>query len=175
MNSRNPLHLKAISAALLCAVPLLLGSLCGGEGRRGQRPVLVQSADPDCAPLFGQFPPGLAVLPGRSKAVVVTGGPQTVIPFELASMPPANVGPSNPPAFPSDSDGDGEDDFMKSLALGFGVRTPILGRPSAVSDALVLVSASNYEEVLAYDPMTAVTSKQASREQPILNEVAKSS
>lgn len=141
--------------ALACVAPLWLGSLCGGSGDRGRKAVEKRSVDAECAPLFGQFPPGLAPLPGGDRAVVATGGPQTLIAFELGASPPRNVGPAAPPPFPADSDGDGEADHAKSLALGFGVRTPILGRLGVASDALVLASASGYEQVLAYAPMAA--------------------
>lgn len=147
---------SALRATLLAVlVPVLTASLCGGDGARGGRPVLSQTADPECAPLFGPFPPGLGVLPMSGTAVVATGASQTLIPFELGDAPPRNVGPASPPALPSDSDGDGEDDFQRSLDLGFGLRTPVFARLSVVRERLVLVSASSYEEVIAFDPITA--------------------
>ena len=139
---------------LAALAPFVVGSLCGGDGSRGGIAVIVQTERPDCAPLFGPFPPGLGVLPLSGRAVVATSGPQTLIPFELGGAAPENVGPATPPPLPMDSDGDGEPDFLRSTALGFGTRTPILGRLSVVREGLVLVSASSYEQVLAFDPAT---------------------
>jgi len=145
--------LRATILAVL--FPLVAGSFCNGEGNRGGDPVIVQAARPECAALFGPFPPGLGQLPVSGRAVIATGGAQTLIPFELGDAPPRNVGPASPPALPMDSDSDGEPDFLKSTALGFGTRTPIFSRLSVVREDLVLVSASSYEEVLAFDPATA--------------------
>ncbi len=141
--------------ALCCLVPLLLGGLCEGKGNRGGRAVINEGGDSECAPLFGPFPPGLGQLPLSGRAVIPTSGPQTLIPFELGAASPVNVGPATPTSLPADSDGDGDPDFLRSMDLGFGVRTPIFGRLSVVREDLVLVSASNYEEVLAFDPATA--------------------
>ncbi len=136
----------------------MVGALCGGEGDRGGRPVIVepdQVNEAECAPLFGPFPPGVGELPVSGRAVIATSGPQTLIPFELGASPPLNVGVPSPPPLPADSDGDGEPDYLRSTTLGFGTRTPIFGRLSVVRDDLVLVGASSYEEVLAFDPATA--------------------
>ena len=145
----------ATLVALVCTLPALLGSECAGSGRGGQKPVENRNVDPECSALFGQFPPGLALLPGERHGIVATASPQTVVPFELGASPPRNVGPADVPPFPADSDGDGEEDAFHSFGLGFGLRTPILGRLATVSESLVLASASSYEQVMPYDPFTA--------------------
>ncbi|HVP29903.1 MAG TPA: hypothetical protein VMW35_12180 [Myxococcota bacterium] len=103
----------------------------------------VDSPDDRCVALPGQFPPGLALLPGvADRAVVVTDTPSTVVPFALDTTPPHVAATGRIPTFPADSDGDGVRDR-------FGPRPDGV---EAIATDLALVTASFEEEVLFVDP-----------------------
>jgi hypothetical protein len=139
---------------VLCAwLPLFTAGLCGGDGSRGGGAVFVESVRPECEAIQSTYPPGLDVLP-NGRAVVATEGTKDILPFELGGSRPAYVGVTSLPGLPADSDGDGDDDYLRSLELGLP-GTPRFSRLRAVRNDLVLVSASGYEEVLAYDPITS--------------------
>ncbi len=143
----------------------LLGGNCsfssGGSGDGGDEPVIeVDNVDDRCLSLAGSFPPSLVALPNRGsieegRAAVVQFSPQAVIALDLNFVPPNIISPGVIPALPPDSDSDGINDSTKSQLEGFFPLSAVMGEGLAVSQDLILVSASNYEEVIFMDPMTS--------------------
>ncbi len=139
---------------LLGASLAALGARCGGgDGSSGSPAVRVSNADPRCLTLSAAFPSGFDLLPGGG-AVAIQVQPPSALGLELSGSAPVLLATAPIPGLPADSDGDGVDDGLASESL-FGRNrrfTALLGSVEAVADDLVLVSASNYEELLAFDP-----------------------
>ncbi|MGE4653353.1 MAG: hypothetical protein AAEJ53_20895, partial [Myxococcota bacterium] len=89
----------------------------------------LSNAAPDRAALVQFQPPAIAILDLREERPRV---------LALEGIPP-------------DSDADGVDDAQRSAQAGFFPLTPLLGEISAAQPGLLLLSASNYEEVLFID------------------------
>ena len=141
----------------LCAVVLAALALgCEGSGEGGEGFIVRDGRiDPRCTPVAGSLPSGLALLPGlANRAALVQFLPPALVPFDLDGDAPRvlAVGGVLP-----DSDGDGAIDSERSQQLGFFPFTPLMGEVAVPSDDLALVSASNYEEVLFFDPRTGAT------------------
>lgn len=148
----------ARAATLLASALLTTAGDCGaGDGSGGKAPVIVVDGL-ECdggsgLTLSGAFPSGFDLLPD-GNGVVVQLAPPAVLGLDLSQSPPALLASDPiPPLFPNgDSDGDGVSDGVASSAAGFGFRTPLPGSVTAVDDDLVLLSASNYEELIFVDP-----------------------
>lgn len=135
------------------------GSGGGGSGSGGDAPVVtVTSSDSRCAPLPGQFPAGLDLVPGLAgRAVLANFTPPALLPFDLAPVPPVVSASGSVPSIPPDSDGDGcEEPSFGPCAATFPLPGPATSpQPDgvlAVSAGLALLSASSYEEVLFLNP-----------------------
>lgn len=144
----------AIGLGLACG-----GSGGGGSGSGGGAPVVtVTSSDSRCAPLPGQFPAGLDLVPGAgARAIVANFTPPAVLPYDLGPVPPAIASAASVPSIPPDSDGDGceEPSFAACPAtfpLPGPATAPQLDGIVGVSPTLALVTASSYEEVIFLDP-----------------------
>jgi hypothetical protein len=152
---RGRVRRAARALAIALALVASLGAKCGGGSGGGGSPprILVSNADPRCLTLSSAFPSGFDLLPDGS-GVVAQDTPPSVFGLDLAGSAPTLRARDPIPAIPADSDGDGQDDADASRAL-FGLAlSPLLGSVEALSGALALASASNYEEVLAVDPAT---------------------
>jgi hypothetical protein len=145
---------------LLALLPLLLGSMCEGDGS-GTPPRLNQKAiDERCAPIAGDFPSGFDLLPGAAAfGVAMQFSPPALLTFRLDSVPPQRVRSGALHFLAADSDGDGVDDaaFFRSLGLcpHFNPSCstyPTPGSVTAIRDDLVLVTSSGYEQVLFLSP-----------------------
>ncbi|MDJ0850960.1 MAG: hypothetical protein QNK04_21525 [Myxococcota bacterium] len=136
----------SLGLALLMAA--LLGSDCGGgSGSGGGDSVRrVQPVDPRCATLSSFFPSGFDFVPGRPElGWVVDQNPPTLIPLDTTGVPPQPADGFEEGGFliPDDSDGDGQDDPV----------SPVVDDFDAVREDLALVTASEYEVVLFFDPV----------------------
>jgi hypothetical protein len=130
------------------------GSACEGGGDGGDGLIVeLEPIAPNCTPVPGTFPSGLALLSAAShRAALVQTSPPGVVAFDIAAERPVPLAFRN---IGTDSDGDGEDDAAAIAPfLGFPL-TPVMGAITALRDDLALVSTSNYEQVLAIDPTTA--------------------
>jgi hypothetical protein len=145
---------------MLTALSFLGGNCGGGSGGGGGPPVVeVGNVDERCLSLAGSFPPSLISLPNsgsteEGRAAVVQFSPQAVAALDLNTVPPSIISPNTIPSIPPDSDSDGVNDATKSQSEGFFPLSTIIGGATAVSDGLILVSASNYEEVIFIAPLT---------------------
>ncbi len=141
----------------------VLGGNCSfsSGGGSGDKVVIeIDNVDDRCLSLAGSFPPSLITLPNsgaaeEGRAVVVQFSPQTVIALDLNTVPPSIISPKAISTLPPDSDSDGINDSTKSQSEGFFPLSPVLGEAMALSDDLILVSASNYEEVIFINPLTS--------------------
>ncbi len=145
----------------LTSLAFLGGNCSGGSGGGGRGPVVkIDNVDDRCLSLAGSFPPSLIALPNsgtieEGRAIVVQFSPQTVIALDLNTVPPSIISPGVISTLPPDSDRDGINDATKSQMEGFFPLSPVMGEALAVSEDLILVSASNYEEVLFMNPLTS--------------------
>lgn len=154
--------MRARRRALVLFLPLLLlgvlGGKCGGGDGSGGRPPVIRfsNIDPRCLTIAGKFPSGFAMLPGGDgRAAVVQFFPQALLGLDLTGAAPRLETPNPVPILPDDSDGDGTEDGQQTRDAGFRFPLrPVLGRALAVDRDLVLVSASNFEEVIAWVPST---------------------
>ncbi len=139
---------RALALFALCA------AACEGGGDSGKG--LVVEREPiafNCTPLAGTFPSGLALLSQAShRAALVQTSPPGVASFDLEAERPTPLAFDN---IGTDSDGDGRDDASAIAPIvGFPL-TPVMGEITALRDDLALVSTSNYEQLLVYDPSAA--------------------
>ncbi|MBW2230010.1 MAG: hypothetical protein JRH17_06455 [Deltaproteobacteria bacterium] len=156
-----------------CSASICLGlvvlstwiALTGCEGDGADRPgFIVQNAvDPRCTPIGGAYPSGLDQLPGDPDVAVVMrfDTPAGLLAYDIGVSPPRLLTPGALPPFPADSDGDGVDDALRHRQLGLCpsfnpecVTYPDPGSAHAAANDLVLVTTSDYEQVLFYEPMT---------------------
>ena len=126
---------------------------CEGSGSGGGGGGLVienEPIAPNCTPAAGTFPSGLAVLSEASaRAVLVQTTPPGLVTYFLNAPRPLTQAFDN---IGVDSDSDGVNDATAiAPILGFPL-SPVMGEVEALDDALALVSTSNYEQLLAYDP-----------------------
>ncbi|MGE4652746.1 MAG: hypothetical protein AAEJ53_17815, partial [Myxococcota bacterium] len=139
---------------LRAALGLLLGvSGCSGSGDSGG-PLIVKDAltSPNCTPVAGAFPSGLALSDSApDRAALVQYNPPAVVILNLREERPQTLAPQG---IPSDSDSDGVDDAQRSVQAGFFPFTPLLGEIATAGGKLLLLSASNYEEILFVDEET---------------------
>jgi hypothetical protein len=151
---------------LVLSVLLLLGAKCGGgEGDSGGQMIIeVRPLDERCVPIAGWYPSGFDMIPGtKGQGVVAVFSPPGLAALDLNTVPPSPLAQDVIPPLPTDSDGDGEPDGERSLAVE-GCRIanvdvddcsyvpePVMGEVLAVSETLALVSASDYEEVIFFD------------------------
>lgn len=152
---------KILVTALLVALALgQLGSSCGGgNGSGGSRSVIDVSSAPSggggpataCAPLPGQFPAGLDLVPGEPGRLVVSNfTPSALLPFDVDASPPVIATSGSVPSIPADSDGDGKDEGCAPPTCD-STSAPFMGLPLGVQPGLALVAASGYEEILFAD------------------------
>lgn len=145
----------------ITALAFLGGDCGGGSGGGGGAPVIeIDNVDDRCLSLAGSFPPNLINLPNsgsneEGRALVVQFSPQAIMALDLNTVPPSILSPGVISTLPPDSDGDGINDSTKSQMEGFFPLSPVMGEALAISDRLVLVSASNYEEVIFMNPFTS--------------------
>jgi len=138
---------------LCCAVswPLLVGSLCEGDGSHGAAPVR-KTASGECTPLTGLYPSGFEILPGaEGLAVAMEFLPAALKTFDLNFDPPLRVSPDIVPPFPVDSDSDGSDDAIRYVELGICRRSscaPVAGSLEVLSERLVALSTSTYDQIV---------------------------
>ena len=140
---------RVAMAALAC---ISIG--CEGSGTNGDGLVIeTPPISKECTPVAGFFPSGLDVLSlGSNKAVVVQTSPPGIVVYGIESERPRpllfrNIG--------TDSDLDGrDDDAAIAPIIGFPLE-PVMGEIQILRDDLALVSTSNYEQVLTYNPTDA--------------------
>ena len=140
--------------ALWIALFALGAAACEGQGDAGDGLVVERDPiAPNCTPLAGTFPSGLALLsPASHRAALVQTNPPGLASFDLDGERPIALAFHN---IGTDSDGDGEDDASANQPyVGFPLG-PVMGEIAALRDDLALVSTSNYEQVLVYDPSAA--------------------
>jgi hypothetical protein len=140
------------AAALVLAALAAVG--CEGRGDSGDGLVVEREPiAPNCTPLAGTFPSGLALLSQAShRAALVATSPPGVASFDVEAERPIALAFHN---IGNDSDGDGADDATAIAPyVGFPL-SPVMGEITALRDDLALVSTSNYEQVLVYDPGAA--------------------
>lgn len=127
---------------------------CEGSGTNGDG-LIIENApiSEKCTPIAGFFPSGLDVLSlGSNKAVVVQTSPPGIVVYDIESERPRPLLFSN---IGTDSDLDGRDDDVAiAPIIGFPLE-PVMGEIQVLSDDLALVSTSNYEQVLTYNPTDA--------------------
>jgi hypothetical protein len=126
---------------------------CEGTGSAGGGLVIEdREIDPACAPVPGTFPSGLGLIPGDpDRAAAVISQPPGIAMLSLGGERPVLTALSDFPD--SDTDMDGEDDgeaSMRVLDLPFPV-FPVAGEIQAVDADTLLVSTSDYEQVLIAD------------------------
>lgn len=149
--------LRRVVALSFCAWATLASNCGAGDGSGGGPPVA--EVGPVCLDggiaLSGAFPSGFDLLPDGNGAVV-QGTPPAVLGLDLSETPLTLLATGAiPPLFPGgDSDGDGRSDGLASNAAGFGFRTPLPGRLTAIGQRLSLLSTTNYEGVAFVDPHT---------------------
>ena len=140
--------------ALAIALIALGGSACEGSGDAGDGLVVERKPiAPNCTPVAGAFPSGLALLSQAShRAALVQTSPPGVAAFDLEAERPVPLAFDN---IGTDSDGDGGDDATAIAPyVGFPL-SPVMGGITALRDDLALVATSNYEQLLFYDPSAA--------------------
>jgi hypothetical protein len=127
-------------------VLLALGlTACEGGGDAGKGLVVEREPiAPNCTPLAGTFPSGLGLLSQAShRAALVQSSPPGVDAFDVEAERPRLLAFDN---IGTDSDSDGIPD---------GPLAPVMGEIDVLRDDLALVSTSNYEQLLLYDPSAA--------------------
>lgn len=137
---------------------------CEGQGTGGDGLIIRFKPEPGCVAIGNQFPSGLSLLSQSSTlAAAAHFSPPGLATYEydgdqgrpvLTAV--TNIG--------IDSDGDGFDDQLASAPLfpcrifcqtQTGGVIPVVGALDLIDDALALLSTSNYEQVLSFDPSTA--------------------
>lgn len=135
----------------LCVLAGCEGSGSGGGGLEIRNEPIV----PNCTPVAGTFPPGLAVLSeGKAQATVVQDKPPGLAVYGLNAERPTLLTNRN---FGVDSDWDGQDDKRASAILFPNQKglVPVPGELQVLGDDRSLISTSDYEQVLVYDPSDA--------------------
>jgi len=143
-----------VKRAIALALAALAAAACEGRGSAGDGLVVEREPiAPNCTPLAGTFPSGLTLLSQVShRAALVQTSPPGVASFDVEAERPIALAFHN---IGTDSDGDGQDDATAIAPyLGFPL-SPVMGEITALRDDLALVSTSNYEQVLVYDPSAA--------------------
>jgi hypothetical protein len=132
----------------------LFASACEGGGDAGKGLVVkLEPIAPNCTPVAGTFPSGLAVLSQAShRAALVQTSPPGVSVFDVEAERPTLLAFHN---IGTDSDGDGEDDAAAIAPIVGYPLSPVMGAITALRDDLALVSTSNYEQLLVIDPGAA--------------------
>lgn len=143
-------------ASPLLAVGGLVVSLAGCEGDGGSGGLVIRNriTAEHCTPppSASPFPPGLAILSAaRQLAVVTQDGPNAILTYDLRGDRPRAIATHT---LGVDSDADGiDDETAMRQAVGRGAY-PKMGEVRAPDDGVALVSTSDYEQVLAFDPTT---------------------
>jgi len=155
---------QGIAVALALVLLGLSQSACEGKGEGGDGLIVRPTSNPKCAAAGGFFPSGLTLLsPQSGLAALVQSGPPglAVYDFDLDLDRPVRTVFKN---IGTDSDGDGIDDQVGSESLfpcrifcqtQSGGVIPLVGALNAIHDHLALLSTSDYEQVLLFDPSTA--------------------
>ncbi len=150
--------MRARRGRLVCVLGAALAALggdCGGGGGSGGAGAVIRIEAPDarCAALPARFPPGFAFVPGiPGRAVAAALGiTQTLMPFDVESVPPEIPDGVAILGIPLDSDGDG---VPEGGAPGSPALVPILDDVFAVDPDLGFATASGYEEVIFFRPAT---------------------
>lgn len=129
---------------------------CEGKGGSGGLVVRNEITVENCTPppTLSFFPPGLALLSeSLERAVVAQSDPNAIVTYDLRGERPATLAAHT---LGVDSDGDLRDDAATIRPiLGFPLY-PVMGEVQAPDDSVVLASTSSYEQVLAFDPTTAL-------------------
>jgi hypothetical protein len=140
-----------------CFGVVLLLSLtvgCEGDGNNGSGLTIKNPPNSaNCTPAVGFFPSGLAVLSeGSGQAAIVQSEPPGILAYDIDSERPISLVFNN---IGTDSDLDGLDDASAIEPIfGFPL-SPVMGEIQILRDDLALVSTTNYEQVLAYNPSDA--------------------
>lgn len=146
--------------------PLLLalglGLACEGAGRERPGQIVQKANHPGCTPVGGAYPSGFDALPSdASFGVLMQYNPKALLAFDLRTSPPTLLTQSASPPFPTDSDGDGVADISAFQNAGLCpdfnpacIADPKPGQARAVRDDLVLVTTSDYEQLLFIEPET---------------------
>ena len=131
-----------------------IGVGCEGSGTNGDG-LIIENApiSANCSPIFGSSPSGLDVLSiGSDMAVVVHTSPPGISVYGIESDRPQLLVTTN---IGTDSDLDGQvDSAAIAPIIGFPLE-PFMGEIQVLRDDLALVSTSNYEQVLTYNPNDA--------------------
>lgn len=163
-----------LGVLIVLMAPLTLGSVCEGTGANRPGSITQGPIDPRCTPIGGPFPAGFDLLPGAGHEAVATRFlPAGLLRFDMRTTPPMpnNAGPvaSFPPDSSGnpntvDSDGDGVDDATAFQRAGLCApqqngqcrNVAKVGSTDAAFEQVVLVTASEYEEVLFYDAASSM-------------------
>jgi len=149
-------HLAWVSVA---AIACLAADCGGGTGTSGERSVVTtRPVDPRCASLgASEFPPGFDFVPGSAARVVgLLFSPSLAISLDVSGEAPAVLNVPPILALPDDSDGDGVDEGSATV-LDFPLLDGLTTRDPALAAArLGLLTASNYEEVIFFQPDAGV-------------------
>ncbi|MBY0400066.1 hypothetical protein K2X89_07205, partial [Myxococcota bacterium] len=138
------------------SLPLVMVALVGCEGQGGSGGLVVRSEIlvPNCTPppSLGRFPEGLTILSERLDiATMSQSNPNQIVVYDLRGPRPRTLLART---LGVDSDGDDLDDAeVVRTVLGDAVY-PFMGSIQALDDSIALVSTSNYEQVLAFDPVS---------------------
>ena len=141
---------------------LALGLACEGSGTGQPGRIVQQASDPRCVPVGGAYPSGFALRPGsKATGAVMQFTPKALLAFDLATSPPTLLNQTASPPFPSDSDGDGRNDLEAfrdaGLCPSFNpncIADPKPGQIQAARDDLILLTTSDYEQVMFLRPDT---------------------
>ncbi len=144
------------AASALAGLFGLALAACEGSGSSGGGLVVEREPiAPNCTPVGGAFPSGLALLSAASgRALLGQFQPPALWLFDLEAERPRPLAIHD---LDPDSDGDGLADGPENarvLGLPFSL-PPAMGEVTAPRDDLALVSTSDYEQVLVFDAATA--------------------
>jgi len=140
----------------------------GSDGLVVRNDITVENCTPP--PTLSAFPAGLALLSESVEgAVLAQSDPNAVVVYDLAGERPAT---RSAHTLGIDSDGDLRDDASTIRPiLGFALY-PVMGEIQALDDSVALASTSNYEQVLAFDPTTALPIEMGISTPTSLSEIA---
>jgi hypothetical protein len=128
-----------------------------GSGSGGRAAVTVESS-PGCRALAASaFPPGFDLLPGPAgRAVALSFEPPGVVPLDLGGESPVPTPGVPVLGIPDDSDGDGVPEGSGAVASAPQLDGVFTADPELAAAGLGLVTASGYEEVIAFRPGSGV-------------------
>ena len=144
---------------------LALGLACEGSGTGQPGRIVQQASDPRCVPVGGAYPSGFDLRPGTTATgALMQFTPKALLAFDLSTSPPTLLNQTASPPFPSDSDGDGRTDLEAFREAGLCpsfnpncIADPKPGQIQAVREDLVLLTTSDYEQVIFMRPDSGET------------------